>query len=217
MKTHRLWFISHNFGWKKLNTFPQLIIWAPLLMGRRVRDVWRRSHPAPQVSDPSFRRWSWNSTNCSGTKPLSLGSLEKIDADMAQLTCTQLSLNFNNGFQSCKIELFMLRLGKKILAQASWDSLHLFISTCVLIKSCNVFLHFPHRMDCSPPAEQIFCVLFSLVSQYVSQARFALHISNLALKTELLISCRLFLWCILLQRLSSSQILSGYFLATSVR
>lgn len=72
-------------------------------------------------------------------------------------------------------------------------------------------------MDCSPPTEQIFYILFSLLSQCVSQARFASHISNLALKTELLISCRLFLWGVLLQRLNTSQIQSGYFLATSVR
>lgn len=74
------------------------------------------------------------------------------------------------------------------LVQTPWDSLHLFISVCVLIKLCNIFLRFTHRMDL-----QICYILFSLVSQCASQARFAPRISKLALKTELLISCRLFL------------------------
>ena len=105
-----------------------------------------------------------------------------------------------------------VKAGKKILAQAPRDRLHLFVSMCVLIKSCHVFLHLARRMGCSPQAEQIFRILVSFVSQCVSQARFAPHISNLALKAEVLISCSLFLWYVMLRWLNRSQIHSDYFL-----
>ena len=51
--------------------------------------------------------------------------------------------------------------------------------------------HFSLRTDCSPQAEPLSRALFFLVSQCVSQARFAPHISKLSQRTELLISCRL--------------------------
>lgn len=122
---------------------------------------------------------------------------------------------FPDYFLKLQNRALRVKAEKKILAQAPWGSLHLFISPCILIKSCNISLTgwtALRRLS----SYSVLCFFF-LVSQCVSQARFAPHISNLALKTELLISCRLFLWHVLLQCLNGSQIQPGYFLATSVR